>query len=140
MRAEVTTAVLDPAALAAVVDDPRCGAVVTFAGVVRNHDEGRGVAALAYSAHPTAQAELAAVVAQFADVPGVHAIAVAHRIGDLAVGDVALAAAVAGNTVPRRSRQWSASSRRSRRGCRSGSISTSAMGPPDGRGCDCGGD
>ncbi|WP_245627432.1 molybdenum cofactor biosynthesis protein MoaE [Kribbia dieselivorans] len=96
VHAEVTTEVLDPAALAALVDDPRCGAVVTFAGVVRNHDEGRGVVALAYSAHPTAQGELAAVVAQFADVPGIHALAVAHRIGDLAIGDIALAAAVAG--------------------------------------------
>ena len=40
------------------VDDVRAGAVVTFAGVVRDHDEGRGVTALTYSAHPSADATI----------------------------------------------------------------------------------
>ena len=95
-RCEVTDQVLDPAAMAAEVDHPRCGAVVTFAGVVRNHDEGKDVSALSYSAHPSADAQLRAVAEEMLTVPGVHAIAVAHRVGDLAIGDVALAAAVAG--------------------------------------------
>lgn len=95
-RAEITAAPLDLAALAAEVDDPRCGAVVSFAGVVRNHDSGRDVDALDYSAHPTAAAELRAVVDDLRDISGIHAIAVAHRVGPLAIGDLALAAAVAG--------------------------------------------
>ncbi len=95
-RAVVGTEPLDVAEHAALVDDPAAGAVVTFAGVVRDHDGGRGVRGLEYSAHPTA----AAVVARVADevaarATGVRAVAVSHRIGALAVGDVALACAVA---------------------------------------------
>ena len=71
------------------------GAVVTFAGVVRDHDEGKGVLTLDYSAHPTAQDVIAAaartVAEEFPDV----VIAVSHRVGALRVGDIALAAATA---------------------------------------------
>ncbi|PRC60998.1 molybdenum cofactor biosynthesis protein MoaE, partial [Mycobacterium sp. ITM-2017-0098] len=37
------------------------GAVVAFAGVVRDHDGGRGVTRLEYSAHPSAAQTLADV-------------------------------------------------------------------------------
>ncbi|MEY2848940.1 MAG: hypothetical protein RI885_1605 [Actinomycetota bacterium] len=71
------------------------GAVVTFAGVVRDHDEGRGVVALRYSSHSSAgdaiQRVADTVAAQFPEV----VLAVAHRVGGLMVGDVALACAVA---------------------------------------------
>ena len=47
------------------------GAVVGFAGVVRDHDGGRTVTRLEYSAHPTAQQTLADVAAEIAaDMPG----------------------------------------------------------------------
>lgn len=95
-RAAITAEPIDLRALEAEVDDPRCGAVVSFSGVVRNHDAGRGVDALDYSSHPSAEAELRAVVDRFRDAPGVHAIAVSHRVGALRIGDLALAAAVAG--------------------------------------------
>lgn len=79
----------------AAVENDHAGAVVTFAGVVRDHDEGKGVSWLRYSAHPTADAVLREVVAETARAyPGTH-IAAAHRVGDLAVTDVALACAVA---------------------------------------------
>jgi molybdopterin synthase catalytic subunit len=95
-RAVVGTAPLDVAEHAALVDDPAAGAVVTFAGVVRDHDAGRGVRALEYSAHPTAGAVVAQVAADVAArAPGVRALAVSHRLGALAVGEVALACAVA---------------------------------------------
>ncbi|MCO1655075.1 molybdenum cofactor biosynthesis protein MoaE [Pseudonocardia sp. S2-4] len=87
---------LDVAEHAALVDRAAAGAVVTFAGVVRDHDGGRSVTGLEYSAHPSAGrlvAEVAAAVASRAE--GVRAIAVSHRIGRLAIGDVALACAVA---------------------------------------------
>jgi molybdopterin synthase catalytic subunit len=96
LRASVGEAPLDVAEHAALVDHAAAGAVVTFAGVVRDHDGGRGVRRLEYSAHPTAEkivAEVAAAVA--ARAAGVRAIAVSHRIGPLEVGDVALACAVA---------------------------------------------
>ena len=96
LRAAVGEAPLDVAEHAALVDHAAAGAVVTFAGVVRDHDGGRAVRGLEYSAHPTA----GKVVAQVAnDVAarstGVRAIAVSHRIGPLGIGDVALACAVA---------------------------------------------
>lgn len=72
----------------------RDGAVVTFAGVVRDHDDGKGVTALGYERHPSAGAVIAEVARTIAaDHPDVR-IAVLHRVGDLVVGDVALAAAV----------------------------------------------
>jgi molybdopterin synthase catalytic subunit len=69
---------------------------VGFSGVVRDHDGGRTVTRLEYSAHPTAQQTLAEVAAEIAaDSPGVRAIAVSHRVGVLNIGDAALVAAVA---------------------------------------------
>lgn len=41
--------------------DPAAGAIALFLGTVRDHDHGRGVTALSYSAHPSAVAELARV-------------------------------------------------------------------------------
>lgn len=80
----------------ALVANAAAGAVVSFAGVVRDHDGGRTVTGLEYSAHPSAQQTLADVVAEVAaESAGVRAIAVSHRIGVLAIGDAALVAAVA---------------------------------------------
>ena len=77
------------------VADPRAGAVVSFAGVVRDHDHGRSVTVLEYEAHPSAEQVLREVAAEIAADPAVYAVAVSHRVGKLAIGDVALAAAVA---------------------------------------------
>ena len=52
--AELTTEPLDVAVHEAAVADPRAGAVVSFAGVVRDHDHGRSVDALTYESHPSA--------------------------------------------------------------------------------------
>jgi molybdopterin synthase catalytic subunit len=96
LRAAVGEEPLDVAEHAALVERAAAGAVVTFAGVVRDHDGGRDVRGLEYSAHPTAGrivADIAADVA--ARAPGVRAIAVSHRVGRLGIGDVALACAVA---------------------------------------------
>lgn len=96
VRAAVGEAPLDVAEHAALVEHAGAGAVVTFAGVVRDHDGGRTVAGLTYSAHPTAATIVAEVAADVAArAHGVRAIAVSHRIGPLNIGDVALACAVA---------------------------------------------
>jgi molybdopterin synthase catalytic subunit len=76
------------------VADKAAGAVVSFAGVVRDHDGGRGVTELEYVGHPTAQEVLTEIAAEFAVRPDLHAVAVSHRIGMLGIGDVALACAV----------------------------------------------
>lgn len=79
----------------AEVDSPDCGAVVGFGGVVRNHDGGRDVTSLSYSAHPSAERIIADIAdGMAAKYEGVR-IWVAHRIGPLAIGDPALVAAVA---------------------------------------------
>jgi molybdopterin synthase catalytic subunit len=76
------------------VADKAAGAVVSFAGVVRDHDGGRGVTELEYVGHPSAQDVLVGLAAEFAARPELRAVAVSHRIGMLGIGDVALACAV----------------------------------------------
>jgi molybdenum cofactor synthesis domain-containing protein len=97
-RATVTELPLSVDEHAALVDNAAAGAVVTFAGVVRDHDHGRGVRELEYVGHPSAADVVAEVVTDLArrhGPSGVRAIAASHRIGTLAIGDVALAVAVA---------------------------------------------
>ncbi|GIJ50790.1 molybdenum cofactor biosynthesis protein MoaE [Virgisporangium aliadipatigenens] len=94
MIREVTTQPLDVAAHEAAVAHPGAGAVVTFQGVVRDHDGGRGVHELEYEAHPSARDVLVAVAEEIAAAPEVYAVAVSHRVGPLKIGDVALVAAV----------------------------------------------
>lgn len=92
--ASISSAPLDLRALAEQVDDQRAGAVVTFTGVVRNHDGGRAVTGIEYVGHPSADATITEVVEHFTGRAGVHRIAVQHRVGTLGIGDLALVAAV----------------------------------------------
>lgn len=92
---------LDAAAVEESVLSPRCGAALTFTGVVRNHDpEAAGtVTSLEYSAHPDAGAVLEGIVDRHRRGPqaaeGEVRIAAVHRIGMLDVGDLALVVSVA---------------------------------------------
>ena len=81
--------------VSAVVASDQDGAVVTFAGVVRDHDGGKGVTALEYERHPSAGDVIASVARTIAEQHPEVRIAVLHRVGALGIGDVALAAAVA---------------------------------------------
>lgn len=94
IRTGVRTEPLDVAGLAGLVGDDRAGATVAFTGVVRDHDHGRQVTGIEYVGHPSADAVLAEVAAEFTGRDGVHAIVIEHRVGTLAVGDLALVAAV----------------------------------------------
>ncbi|SFW61689.1 molybdenum cofactor biosynthesis protein MoaE [Amycolatopsis australiensis] len=95
-RALVTEDVLSVEEHARLVEDDAAGAVVTFAGVVRDHDGGKGVRDLTYEGHPSAGQVIAEVVEDLASRwTGVRAVAVSHRVGPLTIGDVALACAVA---------------------------------------------
>lgn len=88
---------LVPAALLGAVDDARAGAVATFVGRVRDHDprvDGE-VVGLEYSAHPDAAAVLARLAEEAGAREGVLQVALAHRVGRLAVGEPALVAVVA---------------------------------------------
>jgi molybdopterin synthase catalytic subunit len=93
-RAEVTTSPVSAAELAALVADPSAGAVVSFSGDVRDHDHGRTVSRLTYEAHPTAAAVVASVADEVAARHPVIAVAVAHRVGALEIGDAAFVVAV----------------------------------------------
>ncbi|OBG31642.1 molybdenum cofactor biosynthesis protein MoaE [Mycobacterium sp. E3198] len=79
-----------------LVGHQSAGAVVGFVGMIRDHDGGRRVVRLEYSAHPSAEQVLAQVVAEIAEeAGGVRAIAASHRIGVLRIGEAALVSAVA---------------------------------------------
>jgi molybdopterin synthase catalytic subunit len=96
LRALVTHDPVDVGELEALVADASAGAVVSFAGVVRDHDGGRAVTRIEYEGHPGAQGVLEEVAADVAARTDVEALAVAHRLGPLAVGEAALVVAVSG--------------------------------------------
>lgn len=79
----------------AAVADPGAGGTCLFVGTVRDVDGGRGVAELDYSAHPSVAGVLREVADEVAAAAPVLAVAAVHRVGDLAVGDVAVIVAVA---------------------------------------------
>jgi molybdopterin synthase catalytic subunit len=79
----------------AAVADPSAGGIAVFIGTVRDHDGGRGVTTLSYSAHPTALAELERIAEKVAASHDVRGLAAVHRTGDLAVGDLAVVVAAA---------------------------------------------
>ncbi|MGC0250614.1 molybdenum cofactor biosynthesis protein MoaE [Pseudactinotalea sp. Z1748] len=105
---QVTEQTLDVAEHMAAVDDPRCGAVTTFVGQVRDHDPGvpGAVTSISYSAHPDAQSVLERIVAEVSGGDDPLRIAVSHRVGDLVVGDLALVVCVAS---PHRPQSYAAS-------------------------------
>ncbi|WP_165214918.1 molybdenum cofactor biosynthesis protein MoaE [Schaalia sp. ZJ1691] len=96
VKAAVVEHELDSVAITHAVHNQRCGAVVTFLGVVRNHDGDMDVEAIDYSAHDSAQTVLHAIALELVHKPGIHGIEVWHRIGHLRVGDLAMVVAVAG--------------------------------------------
>ncbi|CAN5339219.1 molybdopterin synthase subunit MoaE2 [soil metagenome] len=91
--AQVTAEPLDRAALETFVLARTDGALVSFEGIIRDHDHGDAVTSLDYEAHPDAEQFLSDLCAELATETGLS-IAAAHRIGHLEVGDVALVAVV----------------------------------------------
>ncbi len=84
---------LPGAEAAAWAVEPRCGAVVTFTGTVRDHAEGRdGVTGLVYEAYEEhVIPRLAAVAAEVRSRhPGVGRLAILHRVGPLQLTDAAV--------------------------------------------------
>ncbi len=77
----------------AAVQDPTCGGITVFVGVVRDHDRGQDVASLDYSVHPTAQARLTEVADVVAERSGAVRLAALHRSGHLEIGEVAVVVA-----------------------------------------------
>ena len=92
--ADIRAEVLSVDEVLASVADPSAGGHAVFVGTVRDVDDGKGVRALSYSAHPTAAGVLHEVAERVAGRADVVAVAAVHRVGDLAIGDAAVVVAV----------------------------------------------
>lgn len=95
-RTAITDSELDVAALLRLVEGPSHGAVATFVGLVRDHNQGRRVTHLVYEAYePLAAKALDRIVREATDQwPSVQ-VAIHHRIGRLAIGEASVAIAAA---------------------------------------------
>lgn len=76
------------------VEHPAAGGVAIFHGVVRNHADGKSVSKLEYEAHESlAEKEMRRVLEGVLEEHPDVTLAAVHRIGTLAVGDVAVCVA-----------------------------------------------
>jgi molybdopterin synthase catalytic subunit len=89
--AEVRESALSVDELIAAVRDPSAGAIAVFLGVVRDHAEGKGVARLDYESYTLlANKEMRRIVEMLLSEHPRTKLAVVHRVGQLAVGDLAV--------------------------------------------------
>jgi molybdopterin synthase catalytic subunit len=77
----------------AAVSDAGAGGTCVFVGTVRDVDGGRGVHELEYTAHPSVDEVLRDVADDVVGTFPIRALAAVHRVGDLAVGDIAVVVA-----------------------------------------------
>jgi molybdopterin synthase catalytic subunit len=95
VRATITDQPLDPVLLLDAVSRDAHGAVLLFIGTVRELNEGRRVSGIRYEAYrEMAEAILDQIAEEAEQKVGNCAIAVTHRIGDLAVGEASVMIAV----------------------------------------------
>lgn len=82
---------IDTVALRAELANPESGGYTSFEGWVRNHNEGHKVRHLEYEAfEPLAVKEGERIVAEAIKRFGIERAACVHRVGDLAIGDMAV--------------------------------------------------
>ena len=104
--ADVLLETIDPATVLDRVGDPRDGAVVLFLGIVRNANEGRTVSGMEYDGYiEMAREQLTAIAREAAECAGSDRVAVAHRLGALAIGEVSVAIAA---STPHRAEAFAA--------------------------------
>lgn len=93
--ARITAEVIDASALLDAVADHGHGAGLLFLGTVRDHADGRPVSGMGYEAYrEMAETTLAEIAAEAADRLDGGAVAVVHRIGELALGEASVGIAV----------------------------------------------
>ena len=78
----------------AQVESSQAGAVATFSGNVRSVDQGKKVVRLSYEIHPSTEQVLKEVVHDVATRHELIAVAVAHRYGEIPIGQSALIVAI----------------------------------------------
>lgn len=94
-RFRIVSVPIDLAALVRAVADPAAGAVATFLGITRNHNDGRRVTLLEYEAYPEmASRELERIGTTARERWPIHAIAIEHRIGPVPIGEASVGIAV----------------------------------------------
>jgi molybdopterin synthase catalytic subunit len=87
----LTADAIDLGALLAQVQSSQYGGIASFLGSVRDHQEGRSVLRLEYSAYnPMAEAECDRILRE-AESQWHCVVALKHRTGTLQIGDVAVA-------------------------------------------------
>ncbi|MEO8196193.1 MAG: molybdenum cofactor biosynthesis protein MoaE [Thermoanaerobaculia bacterium] len=92
MRSGLTTVPLDVAAMFAAIAAPGCGAMAAFVGAVRDHDDGREVVAIDYSAYESMAAKsLEQIAGETAAAAPQLRVLLRHRLGRLAVGEASIA-------------------------------------------------
>ena len=92
--AVVTDAPVHIQELSKLVANPHSGAIVTFCGDVRDHDGGKEVESLLYEIHPSAPEQIKVITQSVIGRVEIEKVAVAHRYGDIAIGETAFAVAV----------------------------------------------
>jgi molybdopterin synthase catalytic subunit len=96
MNIQILSSAIDVEACRTSVADDAAGGVVVFVGAVRDNTKGRSVVRLEYEAYtPMALKVLSQICVRAKAMFGLLKITVHHRIGNLNVGDVAVAIAVA---------------------------------------------
>lgn len=95
MNFRISSAPLDLDALKRSLADVHAGACVTFEGWVRNHNEGKPVLSLEYESYALlAEREGERILAEARERFAITAAVCIHRIGHLALGDLAVWAGV----------------------------------------------
>ena len=90
---DLREAPLDVTEVLDALDDDASGGLTLFVGRVRDHDHGKGVLGLDYSAHPSALDKLREVCERVASEYAVQGLAAVHRVGSLDIGDIAVVVA-----------------------------------------------
>jgi molybdopterin synthase catalytic subunit len=95
MKSWITTDAIEPTHVLASVGSAADGAVLLFLGTVRDRNDGRPVRGMRYDAYAgMAEDVLRSIASEAAGIAGSDRIAVVHRTGELAIGDISVAIAV----------------------------------------------
>lgn len=87
----ITDQVLDAEILKRETENPACGALIVFEGIVRNHHRGRQVQRMEYTAYkPLAERVLEELEEEAKRRFGVAECRIVHRIGKLAIGEASV--------------------------------------------------
>ena len=94
ITALVTKEKISVDSLAESLKTNQAGAVASFSGDVRDNDADKSVTSLTYEVHPSAQGVIEEITDRIAAKHDVIAVAVAHRYGEIAMGETAFAVVV----------------------------------------------